>query len=77
MLNPNNPIHKALSRKFRDQICEIKTKSVWCCRNGEPGTEAELEALSSNYRESLISAVFFGKEKNALIKICTNRGMIY
>ena len=49
ILNPDKPIHKALSRKFQDQICNYKTRSVWCCRNGEPGTEEELEALSSKY----------------------------
>ena len=47
ILDPKNPIHKALSLKFRNQICDFKTRSVWCCKNGDPANESELRMQSS------------------------------
>ena len=45
MLSPKNHIHKALSEKFQNQICDAKKRFVWCCQNGTSASESELKIL--------------------------------
>ena len=33
-------------QQFKIQICNPELRYVWCCRNGEQATNAELEALN-------------------------------
>ena len=34
-------------QSFKSQICHGAWKKVWCCRDGEPATESELETLQN------------------------------
>ena len=34
-------------QSFKSQICDGQWKKVWCCRDGEPATESELETLQN------------------------------
>ncbi len=45
VLNPENPIYIAISHKFKKYICDAKKNFVWCCQDGKPASESELEIL--------------------------------
>ena len=45
-LPKENPQKGVLGQQFRAQVCNKAQHDTWCCRNGEPATEAELKLLS-------------------------------
>ena len=54
VLPDTNPIRQKLSQEFQVQICNTANHYVWCCRNGEAATEAELKKF-------LLIEIFSGK----------------
>ena len=72
VLPETHPVRKSLSQQFRAQICNTANRKVWCCRNGEFATEAELKQLTH------INDSFSGKslaENNIIKQNLSNKGV--
>ena len=49
VLHKEDHKHKALKMQFQNQICNLVTQDVWCCKDGEPPTESELKILKTKF----------------------------
>ena len=45
VLNPENPLFKAISEEFQMYICDSKKQFVWCCHDAETAIESKVEIL--------------------------------
>ena len=48
VLPKDNNARTDLINQFQTQICNLKNKHIWCCRNGEMASQSELKELSSH-----------------------------
>ena len=52
LIDPTHPVFKPKKDFFDKQICDKEKRFVWCCRNGETATEAELIKLNGEYEDT-------------------------
>ena len=56
--------HRAKLNFFRDQICDAKSNSVWCCRDGDFATTAELKELNEKNDEPATMVILYTARQN-------------
>ena len=63
-LNDKTKILTESENFFRDQICDAKSNSVWCCRDGDFATPAELKELNEKNDEPATMVILYTAPQN-------------